>query len=206
MTFRGPRSGRQFVVIASGGGNKYNKTYSDSLIAYALPQGDAETPPLVTYSSSKAVANEAETRSQTTAAGRVPELFNHQAHAAFKLKCTYCHQVATSGARADFPAASVCMTCHGVTDKDKDNIRKLAAMPPNREIVPLAAVYRLPDFVFFRHSRHAVAGMTCATCHGYVYAQSKIEPVLPMKMAACIDCHRAKSAPVRCTTCHELSQ
>src|SRR6185369_1937424 len=31
MTFRGPKSGRQFVVIASGGGNKYNQSYSDSL-------------------------------------------------------------------------------------------------------------------------------------------------------------------------------
>src|SRR5207302_11516290 len=52
MTFRGPKSGRQFVVIASGGGNKYNQVYSDSLIAFALPAGDA--PALVSYS--KAVA------------------------------------------------------------------------------------------------------------------------------------------------------
>ena len=37
MTFRGKRTGKQFVVIAAGGGNDYNKTYSDSLVAYALP-------------------------------------------------------------------------------------------------------------------------------------------------------------------------
>ena len=37
MTFRGKKTGKQFVVIAAGGGNDYNKTYSDSLIAYALP-------------------------------------------------------------------------------------------------------------------------------------------------------------------------
>ena len=36
MTFRGRKSGKQFVVIAAGGGNKYNKTYSDALVAYAL--------------------------------------------------------------------------------------------------------------------------------------------------------------------------
>lgn len=41
MTFVG-RSGKQFVVIASGGGNKYNKTYSDTLIAFALPDAAAE--------------------------------------------------------------------------------------------------------------------------------------------------------------------
>jgi quinoprotein glucose dehydrogenase len=37
MTFRGAKTGKQFVVIAAGGGNKYNTTFSDSLIAFALP-------------------------------------------------------------------------------------------------------------------------------------------------------------------------
>ena len=37
MTYVGKRSGKQFVVIAAGGGNKYNATYSDSLVAYSLP-------------------------------------------------------------------------------------------------------------------------------------------------------------------------
>ena len=37
MTYRLRRDGKQFVVIAAGGGNKYNATYSDSLVAYSLP-------------------------------------------------------------------------------------------------------------------------------------------------------------------------
>jgi quinoprotein glucose dehydrogenase len=37
MTFRGRNSGRQYVVIAAGGGNKYNRTYSGKLVAFALP-------------------------------------------------------------------------------------------------------------------------------------------------------------------------
>ena len=37
MTFLGKKTGKQFVVIAAGGRNKYNKTFSDSLVAYALP-------------------------------------------------------------------------------------------------------------------------------------------------------------------------
>jgi quinoprotein glucose dehydrogenase len=36
-TYRGKRTGKQFVVIAAGGGNKYNKVYSDALVAFALP-------------------------------------------------------------------------------------------------------------------------------------------------------------------------
>jgi glucose dehydrogenase len=37
MTFLGKRSGKQFVVIAAGGGNKYNDAYADALLAFALP-------------------------------------------------------------------------------------------------------------------------------------------------------------------------
>src|ERR1035437_4630741 len=36
MTFMG-KSGKQFVVIAAGGGNKYDLNYSDSLVAFSLP-------------------------------------------------------------------------------------------------------------------------------------------------------------------------
>ena len=37
MTFMGRKTGKQFIVIAAGGGNKYNKVYSDSLVAFYLP-------------------------------------------------------------------------------------------------------------------------------------------------------------------------
>ncbi len=37
MTFKGTKTGKQFVVIAAGGGNKYNKVFSDALVAFALP-------------------------------------------------------------------------------------------------------------------------------------------------------------------------
>ncbi len=37
MTFVGKRSGKQYIVIAAGGGNKYNKDFSDSLVAFSLP-------------------------------------------------------------------------------------------------------------------------------------------------------------------------
>jgi glucose dehydrogenase len=33
----GKKTGKQFVAIAAGGGNKYNKTYGDALVAFALP-------------------------------------------------------------------------------------------------------------------------------------------------------------------------
>jgi quinoprotein glucose dehydrogenase len=37
MTFRGPRSGRQLVVVAAGGGGKFSTTVSDTIVAFGLP-------------------------------------------------------------------------------------------------------------------------------------------------------------------------
>jgi quinoprotein glucose dehydrogenase len=37
MTFMGRHTGKQYVVIAAGGGNKYNEDFSDSLVAFSLP-------------------------------------------------------------------------------------------------------------------------------------------------------------------------
>ncbi len=37
MTFEGKRTGKQFVVVSAGAGNKYNDKFTDVLVAYALP-------------------------------------------------------------------------------------------------------------------------------------------------------------------------
>jgi quinoprotein glucose dehydrogenase len=41
VTYLGQRSGRQFVAIAAGGGNKYDRTFSGKLVAFALPAAAA---------------------------------------------------------------------------------------------------------------------------------------------------------------------
>ncbi|MEO8561661.1 MAG: pyrroloquinoline quinone-dependent dehydrogenase [bacterium] len=41
ITYRGPRSGRQFVVVAAGGGGSFSRDQSDVVAAYALPAGGA---------------------------------------------------------------------------------------------------------------------------------------------------------------------
>jgi membrane-bound PQQ-dependent dehydrogenase (glucose/quinate/shikimate family) len=42
ITYRGERSGRQFVVIAAGGGGAFDRDQADVVAAYALPNGDAQ--------------------------------------------------------------------------------------------------------------------------------------------------------------------
>jgi quinoprotein glucose dehydrogenase len=41
MTFLGPRTGRQFVVVAAGGGGSFSRDQADVMAAYALPAEDA---------------------------------------------------------------------------------------------------------------------------------------------------------------------
>jgi glucose dehydrogenase len=48
ISYRGPKSGRQFVVIAAGGGGSFSSEVSDAIVAFALPrspQSAAATPP-----------------------------------------------------------------------------------------------------------------------------------------------------------------
>lgn len=98
------------------------------------------------------------------------------------------------------------MTCHRGVSADKPDIRRLAAMPASLAIVPNNPVYRLPDFVFFRHRQHAARRISCAHCHGDMWTQDQIRLVLRMKMTACVDCHQTNHAKITCTVCHELSQ
>ena len=37
ITYRAPRSGRQLVVVAAGGGGRFSKTVSDTIVAFGLP-------------------------------------------------------------------------------------------------------------------------------------------------------------------------
>ena len=114
-------------------------------------------------------------------------------HEAAEFQCSRCHQTAATGDRAGFPTGKACLPCH-------------RAVPQNKVILPPSPVYRLPDFVFFRHSQHAAKGIACSVCHGDVWKQDPIVQVLPMKMKACVDCHQTSHASVTCTVCHELSQ
>jgi hypothetical protein len=124
-----------------------------------------------------------------------PIQFNHQRHAALKLKCVYCHATAETAERATFPSASKCEACHTTM-----------ALPKDAKVIPAKPVYTLPDFVFFSHAKHAAANIACETCHGDVWQQTAIKPVLLMKMAACVECHKARKATIVCNQCHELSQ
>jgi glucose dehydrogenase len=205
MTFTGPRTGRQFVVVAAGGGNKYNRGFAAKLIAFALPRpGDAAAPILTTVRRKPEFRGDykGSTEKLPKAVARQPVPFSHRAHAAARLKCADCHTGAATTARAGFPSKSKCMACHVTVNKGAPSIRKLREMTS----VEWVRVYEVPDFVFFSHARHANAKIPCAECHGPVATRDVLAKEVSTGMLACLNCHRARGAPTACNICHELGQ
>jgi hypothetical protein len=75
-----------------------------------------------------------------------------------------------------------------------------------------AAVHRLPDFVYFDHRPHVVAGLACQMCHGPVETMTRVRQEHPLTMGWCVNCHRELGGTggpgkptvplIDCSTCH----
>ncbi len=89
-------------------------------------------------------------------------------------------------------------------------------MAPTRTGTPTPIAWRkvhhVPDFVYFDHSAHVVAGVTCQTCHGPVETMERVRLVTALSMGWCVNCHRQANregvagkpvhASTNCSTCH----
>jgi len=135
-----------------------------------------------------------------------PFNFSHKKHGEMKLQCVFCHETATTGAKASFPVEAKCMVCHQAVKRDSDAIKQLAAISKDAHIMPEKALYKLPEFVYFSHARHSSANIGCEQCHGSVFEQDVVELHMPMRMKACVECHKASGVAGTCTTCHEAIQ
>jgi hypothetical protein len=123
-----------------------------------------------------------------------PIAFSHQLHAGeSQIPCLYCHFIATRSRHAGIPPVSVCMNCHGMLTKRSREIQKLLEAAQQRRPVAWTAVHTLPDFVYFNHSRHLLAGVACAACHGPVETMTRVRQDAPLTMGWCLDCHRQRA-------------
>lgn len=78
--------------------------------------------------------------------------------------------------------------------------------------VPWVRVHKLPDYVYFDHSAHVTAGVTCQKCHGPVESMERVRQFESLSMGWCVNCHRdatengvdghAVDASLNCTVCH----
>ncbi len=133
-----------------------------------------------------------------------PIPFSHKTHAAQGLECAKCHPIPDPGDFAEIAETSTCMGCHSAVKTDSPHIRKLAAADSRGEPIDWTPVYMLQDYVFFSHREHIErARASCVDCHGEVAARDALSRERDISMAACMECHRAKSASNECDFCHE---
>ena len=121
------------------------------------------------------------------------------------MECLDCHPGAAARERAGLPDREDCMLCHQSIAADRPAVRLLAELPAGRRI-RWERAYRVPDFVFFSHARHAAAGIDCGTCHGPVATRSVIRQEVSTNMVACMNCHARREVSNECFLCHDLGQ
>jgi len=127
----------------------------------------------------------------------------HQIHLDRDLECVDCHAPDGESADPRVPAAETCLDCHEDLAEESASVRAYfeALRSKDGEYV-LPRRWQTPDSTF-DHKKHSVAKVTCAECHGEPSNQPFRKPKPVVLMQRCIDCHRERSAPAECKTCHE---
>lgn len=162
-----------------------------------------------------------------------PIYFSHKIHAGEnKIDCQLCHSGAKYGKVSEIPSMNVCMNCHrNISEyngkymepgKDKafydGEIQKIYAAtgwnPETQQYtgktkpIEWTRIHNMPDFVYFNHSQHVVAGekviisgynkknpndkidVVCKACHGKVDTMNVVQMANDFTMGWCIECHR----------------
>ena len=162
-----------------------------------------------------------------------PIYFSHKIHVGEnKIDCQMCHSSAKYGKVSEIPSMNVCMNCHRTISeyngqymepgKDKafydGEIQKIYAAtgwdPATQSYtgktkpVEWVRIHNMPDFVYFNHAQHVVAGeqaiinahnkknpnakidVVCKACHGQVDTMNVVQMANDFTMGWCIECHR----------------
>ena len=162
-----------------------------------------------------------------------PIYFSHKIHAGDnQIDCQTCHSSAKYGKVSEIPSMNVCMNCHrNISEykgtymepgKDKafydGEIQKIYAAtgwdPGSQSYknkpqpVEWVRIHNMPDFVYFNHAQHVVAGeqaiinshnkknpnaqidVVCKACHGAVDTMNVVSMANDFTMGWCIECHR----------------
>lgn len=135
-----------------------------------------------------------------------PIAFSHKIHVSrVGLQCDYCHRFAGKAAAAGVPSVAKCMSCHKAVAVDRPEVKKIHEYWEKKEPIPWIRVHRIHKrkYVYFTHKRHIKAGVDCSNCHGDVGVMSRVRRVKSLEMGWCVTCHKSRSAPVDCLTCHK---
>jgi quinoprotein glucose dehydrogenase len=215
LTYLGPQTKKQFVVIAVGPGGNFGDGGSGptALVAYTLfPKGLSSPAETKLQMELKAM------QTRNGGAGSEPQnihpplpapvqriAFSHERHVMTAgMKCDDCHQVSADGKQMQIPNVATCMTCHQTVMTTSPEIQKLARLEKVGQQVSWVRVYQLPPFVFFSHQKHIDAKVDCAICHGDVRNQNVLAQEKDISMASCVNCHQIRKASISCGLCHNI--
>jgi len=208
MTYLGKKTKKQFVVVAVGPGGYFNPDTSAPtvLAAYALfPKGQgparlrAQAYPRTISASPGRAPQDLPAPAQAIAQ---PNPFSHRQHIQAGFKCEVCHQPVGTSGKMQIPGVADCMKCHQSIKTDSPAIRKLAEIQRDDDLIAWRPVYKLPDFAYFSHPKHP--HVECAVCHGPVKDRDQLWQEKEISMAACVDCHKLRKAPLNCDLCHNI--
>lgn len=120
-----------------------------------------------------------------------PVAYSHRLHAGeLGIDCKYCHFGAEKSRHAGIPPINVCMNCHKTVKTSSPEIQKIAKAAETGESIQWIRIHKLPDFVYFDHSRHVNRGVKCQTCHGPVEEMEVVRQHSTLSMGWCVNCHR----------------
>jgi hypothetical protein len=120
-----------------------------------------------------------------------PVPYSHKLHAGnLGMDCYYCHSTVYKAAFAAVPTSETCMNCHARVKPTSPLLEPVRQSYATGQPVQWVKVHRLADYVYFNHSAHVVAGVSCLSCHGRVDQMVQVKQVKPLNMDFCLECHR----------------
>jgi hypothetical protein len=120
-----------------------------------------------------------------------PVPFSHRHHVGdVGLDCRYCHTSVEKSSFAGIPSTDTCLNCHSQLFADSAILAPVRQSFQSKRPLRWTRVNDVPDFVYFNHSVHIHAAVTCVRCHGPMDEMPLTWREHSLSMQWCLDCHR----------------
>lgn len=127
-----------------------------------------------------------------------PVPYSHKLHAGnLGMDCYYCHNTVYRAAYAAIPATETCMNCHVRVKPQSPVLQPVRDSYATGQAVPWVKIHKLPSYVYFNHSSHITAGVSCVSCHGRIDQMVEVQQVKSLAMSWCLECHRNPAPNLR---------
>jgi hypothetical protein len=127
-----------------------------------------------------------------------PVPYSHALHVGqLGIDCRYCHNTVEKADFAAIPPTETCMNCHKTIRPNSEKLKPIRESYITGKAMEWRQVTTVPDYVYFNHSAHVNAGISCVECHGQINQMETVYQAKPMNMAWCIQCHRDPTSRIR---------